>query len=73
MKYFALTVDNEVVRIISLMEEQDIDIEGSKTYLVEELDKDIAIYSSDPRVVPIETVVEIGSTWDGQAFTPPVE
>ena len=73
MKYFALTVDNEVVRIIALPEEQDISAEGSKTYLLDDLEKDIAIYSSDPRVVPIETVVEIGSTWDGHNFNPPVE
>jgi hypothetical protein len=73
MKYYSLTVDKEVVIIISLIEEQDIDVEGSKTYLVDELDKDIAIYSSDPRVVPTETIVEIGSTWDGHNFNPPVE
>lgn len=73
MKYFALTVDNEVVRIIRLLEEQDIAVEGSKTYLVGDLEKDIAIYNSDPRVVPIEEPVAEGSTWDGTSFTPPVE
>lgn len=71
MKYFALTVDNEVVRTIRLPEEQDIDTEGSKTYLVSDLEKEIAIYSSDPRVIPTETAVAEGSTWNGSTFTPP--
>jgi hypothetical protein len=71
MKYFALTVEDEVVRIIALPEEHDIPTEGSKTYLVDDLEKDIAIYSSDPRVVPVETIVEIGSIWNGTGFVKP--
>ncbi len=73
MKYFALTVDNEVVRSVALPEVEDIDPDSQKPYLASDLEKNIAIYSSDPRVIPSEGIIPEGYIWDGQNFNPPVE
>ncbi len=72
MKYFAMIVGNEVVQTIRLPEIEDI-LDGQEhRYVEEELEKVIAIYSSDPRIIPTEEPVAEGSTWDGTSFTPPV-
>lgn len=64
MHNFVILVDNEVVGNISFSTEaQGVD-----------LDKVIAIYSSDPRFIPHhEKRIEEGYIWDGQNFNPPVE
>jgi hypothetical protein len=65
MHNFVIIIENEVV--------------GNLTFQppVEEMAQQsgaIAIYSSDPRFIPHhEGPIEIGSTWDGSSFTPPVE
>lgn len=73
MKYFAMIVENEVVQTISLPEIEDILSEHENRYVKDELDKVIAIYSSDPRIIPTEAPVAEGSIWDGQDFIPAVE
>lgn len=68
MKHFVVIIDNEVVTNFSFPEENDgmdVNPDFMKQY--------IAIYSSDPRVIPYTEKVAIGSTWDGTTFTPPVE
>lgn len=64
MKNFAIIVDGEVV--------------GNETYSDEiiqkiDLSRILAILSSDPRFIPTDSRIEIGSIWDGQNFNPPVE
>jgi hypothetical protein len=64
MKNFAIIVDGEVV--------------GNQTYsdeIIEKLnmERTIAIFSSDPKFVSTDLPIDIGSTWDGTSFTPPVE
>jgi len=72
MKYFAMIVGNEVVQTIQLPEIEDILSAHEHRHVKDELDKAIAIYSSDPRIIPTEVPVSEGSIWDGQDFTPPV-
>lgn len=68
MKYFVTIVDNEVVGNMQVEEENDnVDVN------IEMMNRYIAIYSSDPRVIPYSEKVTLGSTWDGTTFTPPVE
>ena len=64
MKNFAIIVDGEVV--------------GNETYSDEiiqkiDLSRILAILGSDPRFIPTDSRIEIGSIWDGQNFNPPVE
>ena len=67
-----MIVGNEVVQTIQLPEIEDILSAHEDRYVKDELDKVIAIYSSDPRIIPTETPVSEGSMWDGQNFNPPV-
>lgn len=55
---FAVVVDNEVVSNIVYPNEQPFD--GV-----------IAILRSGPVYVEVADDVQVGSTWDGQGFTPP--
>lgn len=73
MRYFAMIVDNEVVQTIRLPEIEDIPSGNEHRYVEDELEKTIAIYSSDPRIIPTDRLVEKGLIWDGQNFNPPVE
>lgn len=73
MKYFAMIVDNEVVESIRLPEIEDITPNSQKPYVASELERVIAIYSSDPRIIPTDEPVEKGSIWNGTSFIPPVE
>ena len=73
MKYFAMIVENEVVQTIRLPEIEDIPNGQEHRHVEEELDKVIAIYSSNPQIIPTEAPIAEGFLWDGQNFTPPVE
>jgi hypothetical protein len=73
MKYFAIIIGDEVVQTVQLPEIEDIHPDSQKPYLASDLEKAIAIYSSDPRIIPTDAPVSEGSIWDGQDFTPPVE
>ncbi len=73
MKYFSMIVENEVVQTFQLPQIEDIPSHDEHRYVETELEKVIAIYSSDPRIIPTEALVSEGSIWDGQDFTPPVE
>jgi hypothetical protein len=54
MKCFAIVVDGEVAGNYCFKEEDE---------------KWVAIFSSNPTVVPVESPVIEGSTWDGESFT----
>jgi hypothetical protein len=54
MKCFAIVVDGEVAGNYCFKEEDE---------------KWVAIFSSDPTVVPVDVPVEEGATWDGEAFS----
>lgn len=66
MKIFIMVVDGEVVGKLPV---PDLKINGVTHPAVEKL---IAILSSDPKIIATDELVEIGSTWDGTSFTPPV-
>ena len=69
MKTFVIMIDNEVVQNFELPERGD-DVPEE---FIEPSMKQIAMFSSDPRVMEVDGVKEIGSIWDGQNFAPPVE
>ena len=61
---FALIIDGEVVENFAFPPFPP----GGMPEIVE---KWIAIFKSNPTLVPVLQRVEPGSTWDGQNFTPP--
>jgi hypothetical protein len=69
MKTFVVMIDNEVVQNFELPEQGD-DVSEE---IIEPSMKQIAMFSSDPRIMEVDNVKEIGSIWDGQNFTAPVE
>jgi hypothetical protein len=59
LKNFALIVDGEVAGNYSIP-------------IIPQTEKAIAIFQSNPTIVETQEKIQEGSTWDGQAFTPPV-
>lgn len=66
--HFIIVLENEVVGEIPIPM-----IKNDDGVLHPEIEKIVAILSSDPKIVASETPIEKGSTWDGTSFTPPVE
>lgn len=62
-------IDNEVVQNIQIPEQGD-DVPEE---VIEPSMKQIAMFSSDPRIVEVDDIKEIGSIWDGQSFVTSVE
>lgn len=64
MKNFVILIDDEVVGNYTISDEQLLQFN---------MDKTIAIFSSDPRFIPNDKIIAVGSTWNGKNFTAPVE
>lgn len=61
---FALVIDGEVASNFAFPTFQ-----GPTPPMIEML---VAIFKSNPTIIPTLENIEPGSTWDGQQFTPPV-
>lgn len=62
-------VNNEVVGNYQFPEKGD----NISDDVAEGFERTIAIFNSNPQIIPCESIIEIGSVWDGKKFIPPVE
>lgn len=60
---YAIVADNDVVGILTYIKE-DMD--------PDEFERSIAGLDSSPSIIPCESGVAVGWTWDGESFTAPV-
>lgn len=69
MKTFVMVVDGEAVSNFQFPEKGD----AVSDETAEEFTRLIAIYSSDPRIIPYGDLVKPGSMWNGSKFIEPKE